>query len=93
MKQLNSEYQLGRIVPNIAALLKRNVNKFSGRYVYFEKNSEEGYQGIKWEKFYQNIENIAYNLKKAGFKKGEKMVLFSRNRLEMLEMELAIMAY
>jgi long-subunit acyl-CoA synthetase (AMP-forming) len=93
MKQLNSEYQLGEIVPNIASLLKSNVNKFSGRYVYFEKNSEDIYEGIKWDKFYHNIENIAYNLSKAGFKKGEKMILFSKNRLEMLELELAIMAY
>jgi long-subunit acyl-CoA synthetase (AMP-forming) len=93
MKQLNSVYQLGEIVPNIASLLNKNVNKFRGRYVYYEKNSDDIYKGIKWEKFYHNIENIAYNLKKAGFKKGEKMILFSKNRLEMLELELAIMAY
>ncbi len=93
MKQLNSEYQLGEIIPNIATLLKRNVNKFAGRYVYYEKNSEGIYNGIKWENFHQNIERIAYNLRQAGFKKGEKMILFTRNRLEMLELELAIMAY
>jgi len=93
MRQLNSEYQLGEIVPNIASLLKRNVDKFNERYVYFEKNPEGVYTGIKWKEFYKNIENIAYNLNKAGFKKGEKMILFSKNRLEMLEIELAIMAH
>lgn len=93
MQQLDSEYQLGNITPNIATFLKRNANKFQDKYVFHEKNSEGVYVGIKWKTFYQNIENIAYNLKQMGFKKGEKMILFTWNRLEMLELELAIMAY
>ena len=93
MKQLDSTYQLGEIIPNIALLLKRNVEKFHDKYVYQEKNSEGVYEGIKWEYFYDNIEKVAFNLKQAGFQKGEKMILFSRNRMEMLELEMAIMAY
>ncbi|MCB9365469.1 MAG: AMP-binding protein [Flavobacteriales bacterium] len=93
MKELNSEHTLGEIIPNIATLLNRNVAKFHDKYVYQEKNKEGVYEGIKWEYFYHNIEKIAYNLKQAGFQKGEKMILFTRNRLEMLELELAIMAY
>ncbi len=69
MKQLNSEYQLNNVIPNIATLLNRNVVKFSDRYVYQEKNKKGVYEGIKWAEFYKNIEKIAYNLKKAGFKK------------------------
>ena len=93
MKELNSEHALGEIIPNIATLLNRNVAKFHDKYVYQEKNADGVYEGIKWEYFYHNIEKIAFNLKQAGFQKGEKMILFTRNRLEMLELELAIMAY
>lgn len=93
MKELNSTYQLGEVTPNITTFLKRNVSKFSDKYVYQEKNANGIYEGIKWENFYNNIEKIASNLQKLGFKKGEKMILFTRNRLEMLELELAIMAY
>lgn len=93
MKELNSEHTLGEIIPNIATLLNRNVAKFHDKYVYQEKNVDGIYEGIKWEYFYHNIEKIAFNLKQAGFQKGEKMILFTRNRLEMLELELAIMAY
>ncbi|PCJ27893.1 MAG: hypothetical protein COA97_02870 [Flavobacteriales bacterium] len=93
MKELNSAYQLGEVIPNITLLLKRNVEKFHDEYVYQEKNSDGVYEGIKWEHFYDNIEKIAFNLKKQGFQKGDKIILFSRNRMEMLELELAIMAY
>lgn len=93
MKELSSEYTLGEIIPNIATLLNRNVVKFQDKYVYQEKNDDGVYEGIKWEHFYRNIEKIAFNLNQAGFKKGDKMILFTPNRLEMLELELAIMAY
>jgi len=93
MKELHSEYQLGEVIPNIATLLRRNVDRFHNLYVFKEKNAEGVYKGLKWNQFYNNIEKIAYNLEQAGFKKGDKMILFSKNRLEMLELELAIMAY
>lgn len=93
MKELNSIHTLGEVIPNIATFLKRNVAKFHDKYVYQEKNVDGVYEGIKWEYFYHNIEKIAFNLKQVGFQKGEKMILFTRNRQEMLELELAIMAY
>lgn len=93
MKQLDSAHQLGSIIPNIATFLKRNTTKFNDKYVYQEKNSLGIYEGIKWGSFYHNIEKVAYNLEQLGFKKGDKMILFSANRQEMLELELAIMAF
>ncbi len=92
MKQLNSTYQLGEIIPNIATFLKRNATNFSDKYVYKEKDANGIYRGIIWEHFYNDIKKIAGNLKQLGFKKGDKMILFSSNCLEMLELELAIMA-
>jgi len=93
MKELFSEYQLGEVIPNIATLLKRNVDRFNNQYVFKAKNTAGVYEGLKWKQFYDNIEKIAYNLEQAGFSKGDKMILFSKNRLEMLELEMAIMAY
>jgi len=93
MKELHSELQLGDVIPNIATLLRRNVDLYRDKIVYQETNEKGVYQGITWGELYTNVDNIAYNLHKAGFKKGDKMVIFSRNCLEMLELQLAIMAY
>ncbi|MCP4457077.1 MAG: AMP-binding protein [Cytophagales bacterium] len=93
MDQLNSEHQLGQIIPNIAIFLNQSVERFEDNFVYHEKDTEGSYQGTKWKPFFRNIETIAQNLSALGFKKGEKIILFSPNRLEMLELELAIMAY
>jgi long-subunit acyl-CoA synthetase (AMP-forming) len=93
MKELTSAYQLGEIVPNIATFLKRNSIKFRDNYVFQAKNNEGVYDGIVWRHFYNEINKIAVNLEQLGFEKGDKMVLFSINRLEMLELELAVMAY
>jgi len=93
MKQLDSAHKLGDIIPNIATLLNQNVKRFENKIVYQEKNKAGIYEGIAWKDFYNNIQNIAYNLHLAGFQKGEKIVVFSRNCLEMLQLELAVMAY
>lgn len=92
MKELHAEYQLGEVLPNIAVLLHRNVQQFGNKIVYQEKNKSGVYSGITWNNFYHDIQNIAWNLKTLGFEKGDKMVIFSRNCLDMLELELAVMA-
>lgn len=93
MKQLDSAHKLGDVIPNIATLLNQNVKRFGEKIVFQEKNNAGVYEGITWKDFYNNIQNIAYNLQKEGFQKGEKIVIFSRNCLEMLQLELAVMAY
>jgi len=91
MQYLEAENKLGGFVPNIAQMLEKNANRFADKNVYCEKRNEI-YEGITWKTFYQNIQNIAANLKNFGFSKGDKMVFYSPNRLEMLELELAVMA-
>lgn len=92
MQTLTSDKKQGAVIPNIALLLERNVKKFSGKIAYQEK-VEGKYQGVSWTDFYNSILNIAFNLQhRFGFRQGDKMVLFSPNRLEMLELELAVMA-
>ena len=91
MKTLQSDQPLGKVIPNIAQLLRRNVENWANKPVYQEKKGEE-YVPIIWSDFYTNVENIAFNLRQYGFSRGDKMVFFSRNRLEMLEMEMAVMS-
>ena len=91
MKFLESEKPLGKITPNIAQLLHKNRAKFKEHLVYQERKGER-YQGISWNELYNNVANIATNLRQHGFREGAKAVIFSRNRLEMLEFELAVMA-
>lgn len=93
MKELHSEYTLGEVLPNIATLLDRNVQKFGNRIPYYEKNSYGEFVGPTWTALYNDAQNIAYNLKSLGFEKGDKLVIFSRNCIEMLKLQLAIMAY
>lgn len=88
---LTSDKKLGQIVPNIATLLFNNKSRFSEKLVYQEKK-ENVFTGITWNELYNNILNIAYNLKCFGFSKGDKMVIYSPNRLEMLQLELAVMS-
>jgi long-subunit acyl-CoA synthetase (AMP-forming) len=88
---IQSEISLGKVVPNIATLLVTNAGRWSDNIV-FQWKQDGKYTGIIWKEFYNNILNIAFNLKKYGFSRGDKMVIFSPNRLEMLELELAVMA-
>jgi len=92
MNQLESDKKPGNILPNISHMLQQNVQLFGQKVVYQERDQHGDYVGIIWEDFFHNIENIAFNLQKFGYNKGDKIVLFSPNRLEMLELELAVMA-
>ncbi|NOY49836.1 MAG: AMP-binding protein [Chlorobi bacterium] len=88
---LESEHELKAVLPNIAQMLKRNSMRFSDGYVFKQKKNNK-YEGIKWREFYININRIAMHLKEIGFSKGEKAMIFSRNRTEMLQAEFAIQA-
>lgn len=91
MQYLESDKKLGGVIPNIALMLKRNALRFSEKNVYSEKKNEK-YESISWKIFFDDIQNIAANLKEHDFGKGDKMMIYSPNRLEMLELELAVMA-
>ena len=81
----------GEMLQGISQLILRNAKKYSGKIVFSEKQNGK-YSGITWAELYERILNISFNLKKRGFSRGDKFVIFSPNRLEMLELELAIMA-
>lgn len=88
---LESEHSLGKVQKNIAALIEENAAKF-GAHEVFRHRVGHDYVGISWTELYENIKNISVNLKKQGLKRGDKIILFSPNCLEMLQLELAIMA-
>src|ERR1035437_2068539 len=91
MNKLESDIKLQEVLPNIALMLERNVKLFGDRIVYQEKRNGN-YEGITWNELRENILNIAVNLKRFGFSEGDKIIIYSPNRLEMLQLELAVMA-
>ena len=91
MKQLEPEQEPGEMIPNIALMLERNELRFAHQVAFAEKHSGS-YEGITWKPMVHAIRNIAANLSAMGFRKGDKMMIYSPNRLEMLELELAVMA-
>ena len=93
MKEMHAEIPLGPVIPNMATMLQNNAERFADHIVYQYKNENDVYEGISWQDFYSDILNISWNLQhKFGFHHGDKMVIYSANRLEMLELELATMA-
>lgn len=91
MQYLVPDKEIGHIISNIACMLEKNAIRFPDKIVYAEKQNGK-YEGISWKDFSKAVRNILNNLKMLGFCKGDKMVLYSPNRLEMLELEMAVMA-
>ncbi|MFI5150016.1 MAG: AMP-dependent synthetase/ligase [Bacteroidia bacterium] len=91
IQYLESDKKLGTVLPNIATMLGRNAGRLPDHTVYAEQK-DGAYQITTWMQFYTDICNIACHLRELGFEPGDKMVIYSPNRLEMLEMELAVMA-
>ncbi len=91
MKVIESEFELGRVTPNVAQMLVNNCRSFNSKTA-FQHKINGSYKGISWEEFYRNIVNVASNLRKFGFSKGDKVVIYSKNRYEMLALELALMS-
>lgn len=91
MKYLKADKDPGELIPNIATLLERNAARFASKDIFMRREGGQ-LKGISWKEFYIRVSNIAANLINYGFSKGDKMVIYSPNRLEMLELELAVMA-
>ncbi len=91
MQILESNRSLKNVKQNIGVMLYDIANRFENRIGFQEKINGK-YEGIRWGDFYNKVETIAYNLTRIGFSKNGKMVIFSKNRIEMLLLELAVMA-
>jgi len=91
MKVYESRYNSGNVLSNIAELLRLNAKRFSKKILIQEKVNGF-YRSLTWKQFYKDVSNIAANLKRFGFTDNDKLLIFSKNRMEMLELELALMA-
>ncbi|MHB8259059.1 MAG: AMP-dependent synthetase/ligase [Bacteroidia bacterium] len=91
MNYIKADKESGNTIPNIALMLERNTLRFANRFIFREKHNDV-FVGTTWKQFFEDIQNIAFNLKNIGFEKGDKIVVYSPNRLEMLQLELAVMA-
>lgn len=92
MKELRSEHALGNVIQNITLMLEGNAQRFADRVVYQQKNAAGDYVGIVWKDLFNDVKNIAANLRSFGFSQGDKVVFFAQNSQRMLEFELAVMA-
>lgn len=77
---------------NVADLVRTNAARFALRPVFAEKDAGGTYRSITWRQLGEDVARVASALRARGFAPGDKMVLFSPNRLDMLRMELAVMA-
>ncbi|MCO6495769.1 MAG: AMP-binding protein [Bacteroidetes bacterium] len=80
------------VTQNLAMMFERNVQLFADKFIFCQRDKTNEYQGITWKSFYEDILNIAWNLKQAGIRKGTKVILYCPNSLNMLKAEMAIMA-
>lgn len=91
IRHLRSEMETGPVIQNIARMLQENSLKFSCKDFLFEQRNNR-YEGLSWDHFFASVRTIAANLARAGFVKGDRMILFSHNCSEMLQLEMAVMA-
>lgn len=91
MQYLNNNIKLQRKYNNVSELLRGINNSYSLNNVFCFKEKST-YQKIQYTTLFKNICSVAHYLKVIGFKKGEKMVIFSPNCYEMLVTELAVMS-
>lgn len=82
---------LGPVLPTIASMLERNVRRFPLGGTFNQKG-RHGWHGPNWLNLVEAICMIARGLREHGLKKGDSVAIVSQNRIEMLELELAVMA-
>jgi len=86
-----SELQLPDYPANLARMLRTNAERFSELPVYQEVHDKH-YVPLLWKQFENDIIAIQNWLLNAGLQNRDRVAILSRNRREMLELEMAVMA-
>ncbi|MBI5058881.1 AMP-binding protein [candidate division KSB1 bacterium] len=86
-----SETPLRAHAANLASMLNRNAATFGDRPAYQESRNGS-YHPLSWSQFRHDICAIQTGLSERGLEAGDRVAIVSRNRQEMLELELAVMA-
>jgi long-chain acyl-CoA synthetase len=74
---------------NLCSLLKNSYEKFSQKSMYGYKK-EDSYETISFTDFYQKVLRVASGFKEIGLKKGDKIFIFSDNRIEWILIDFAL---
>lgn len=88
---LESELSLPDYAPNLATMLNTNVARFQDHTIYQEVHHNR-FQPLSWTQFQKDVAAIQGYFQEVGFQEGDRVAILSRNRQEMLEIELAVMA-
>jgi len=88
-------YQADRPLPpypqNLARMLNKNAAAFRDLPVYQEVRGDD-YVPLSWGQFQRDIAALQQQLQHLGLCPGDRVAILSRNRQEMLELEMAVMA-
>ncbi len=94
--RVKSEIELGSFETNMGLMLKDRNNRFKEKPALQTKEDfydlDSPYQTTSWQEFYSDIARIGASLCQMGVKKGDKIAILSKNRKEMLILELAVMS-
>ncbi len=90
-KILKSNIKLGKICPTIGAMLRERLVKYP-EHVILKEKKENKWNCYRWYELYHEISLLGSALLREGLKKGERVGIISRNRKEMLVLELAVMS-
>ncbi|HPO49184.1 MAG TPA: AMP-binding protein, partial [Spirochaetota bacterium] len=70
-------------------MLKNSVKVYDKNFIYKYKSGEE-YVGITYKDFYQKVLYLISGFKEIGIKKGDKLFIFSDNRIEWMIIDFAL---
>ncbi|GGK38928.1 MULTISPECIES: AMP-dependent synthetase/ligase [Flavobacteriaceae] len=77
---------------HLTEVIKENTQRFSTKNAIFYKNIEtKNWDGISWENFYQQIQNVSKALINFGIKEQQNVAIFAQNMAEWIIADIAIM--
>jgi long-subunit acyl-CoA synthetase (AMP-forming) len=88
---LKSEMPLGKFCPTVGQMLRERLEKYP-QHVILKEKIGENFVPYRWFELYHEISLVGTSLLQMGLKKGDRVGVISRNRKEMLVLELAVMS-
>ncbi len=91
MEILKNDVALGKVCPSIGVMLRERLHKLPEHTVLKEK-ADGGFHSYKWYELYHEISLLGTSLLNLGLRSGDRVGIISKNRKEMLVLELAVMS-
>ncbi len=90
---LRSRISLGPVAPSVGLMLLERVRRLGKHPVYREKKPVgDDYETLTWVELFEKVSRVGASLVRRGLKEGEVVAIYSRNRRDMLVVELAAMS-